>query len=253
MWHRRKGLPDDWAGIVDEHVAMWRRLDDEEREVVAADADWLLRHKHWEAAFGFELDDTITVTIAMHAALLVLGLDVVELREVSAVVVYPSAMQSVGLRAGAVAGTVSDGPLPILGEAHERRGPVLIAWDQAHAASTNPGHGHNVTLHEFAHKLDMVDHVIDGMPPLGGRVDPRRWYEVCTEVFAAMQEGVDRPPLDPYAATDPAEFFAVATEAFFDVPTELEVREPALYDVLRDYYGQDPAERLRRGRRATSG
>ena len=68
-----------------------------------------------------------------------------------------------------------------------------------------------------------------------------------------MQAGVDRPPLDPYGATNPAEFFAVATEAFFDVPTQLEAHEPDLYGVFRDYYGQDPAERLRRGRGATSG
>ena len=63
-----------------------------------------------------------------------------------------------------------------------------------------------------------------------------------------MRAGIDRPPLDAYGATNPAEFFAVATEVFFDVPTQLEVHEPALYAVLRDYYGQDPAERLRRAR-----
>lgn len=248
MWHRRKGLPDDWVEIVEAHVGVWQLLDDDERDTVAANADWLLRHKHWEASFGFELTDAITVTIAVHAGLLVLGLDVDELREVSAVIVYPSAMQSRGERAGPIAGTVSDGPLPILGEAHERRGPVLIAWDEAHAASSDPGHGHNVVLHEFAHKLDMVDQVADGSPVLGRRVDQSRWRAVCTEVFTAMLDGVDRPPLDPYGATNPAEFFAVATEAFFDVPTYLELHEPELFDLFRDYYNQDPAERLRRAR-----
>jgi Mlc titration factor MtfA (ptsG expression regulator) len=253
MFHRRHGLPDDWNDILDAHVAVWRLLDDGEREAVAANADWLLRHKHWEAAFGFELDDTITVTIAVHAGLLVLGLDVDELREVSAVVVYPSAMTSRGERSGPIAGTVSDDPLPILGEAHERRGPVLIAWDEAHAAATDPGHGHNVTLHEFAHKLDMVDQVADGAPRLHHRVDPDRWRSTCAEVFTAMRAGVDREPLDPYGATNPAEFFAVATETFFDVPTQLQHGEPALYDVLRDFYGQDPAARLRRAGGSTSG
>ncbi|MGZ4675000.1 MAG: zinc-dependent peptidase, partial [Acidimicrobiia bacterium] len=158
MLHRRKGLPDDWPDVVAEHVAVWQVLDDGERDTLAAAADWLLRHKHWEAAHGFELTEVMTVTIAMQASLLVLALDVDELREVSAVIVYPAAMVSQGLRAGPIAGTVSDGGLPILGEAHERRGPVLLAWDQAYAASTTPGRGHNVVLHEFAHKLDMVDH-----------------------------------------------------------------------------------------------
>jgi Mlc titration factor MtfA (ptsG expression regulator) len=252
VFHRRPGLPDDWTDLVEENVAVWRLLDDDERATVAATADWLLRHKHWEAAQGFELTTVMTVTIAIEAGLLVLGLDVAELREVSAVIVYPAAMQSVGARLGPVAGTVSDGVVPILGEAHERRGPVLVAWDQAEAAARTPGHGHNVVLHELAHKLDMVDHLVDGRPALGGRVDAQRWFDVCREVFAAMQQGVDRPPLDPYAATNPAEFFAVATESFFDVPNELAHHEPDLYEVLRGYYAQDPAERARRAPRPIS-
>jgi Mlc titration factor MtfA (ptsG expression regulator) len=246
VFHRRQGLPDDWLDVVDEHVAVWRRLTDDERDAVGANAEWLLRHKHWEASFGFELTDVMTVTIAVQAGLLVLGLDVDELREVSAVVVYPSAMQSRGERLGPIPGTVSDGPIPILGEAHERRGPVLVAWDQAAAAARHPGHGHNVVLHELAHKLDMVDHLADGAPVLHHRVDPARWHAVCSEVFLAMQAGTDRPPLDPYGATNPAEFFAVATEAFFEAAGALRAREPDLFGILREYYGQDPAERAER-------
>ncbi|MEP6623654.1 MAG: zinc-dependent peptidase, partial [Acidimicrobiia bacterium] len=89
MLHRRHGLPDLWPTIVEQNVAVWALLDDGDRDAMAAAADWLLRHKHWEAANGFELTDEITVTIAMQAALLVLGLGVEEYREVSAVVVYP--------------------------------------------------------------------------------------------------------------------------------------------------------------------
>ena len=83
MFHRRHGLPDDWVDIVEQHVAVWQWLDDGERTVVAANADWLLRHKHWEASFGFALTDVITVTVAMQAGWLVLGLDVDELRELT--------------------------------------------------------------------------------------------------------------------------------------------------------------------------
>ena len=92
----------------------------------------------------------------------------------------------------------------------------------------------------------MLDQISDGTPRLDGRVVGRRWIEVCTEVFEAMRLGLDRPPLQPYGATNPAEFFAVATEAFFDVPTALAAHEPALYGVLHDYYRQDPAARLTR-------
>jgi len=243
MLHRRRGLPDQWLAIVEEHVAVWRLLEDSDREAMETTIDWLLRHKHWEAARGFELTDEITVTIAAQAALLALELSVDEYREVSAVVVYPTAMISRGAHAGPVSGTVSDGPVPILGEAHDHRGPVLLAWDQADAAARHIGTGHNVVIHEFAHKLDMRDGLVNGSPPLGGRVDPHRWREVCTEAFTALAVGADRPPLQPYGATNPAEFFAVATEAFFDVPASLTRHEPNLYEVLRDFYGYDPPAR----------
>jgi Mlc titration factor MtfA (ptsG expression regulator) len=248
--HRRKGLPDEWQVLVREHVAVWARLDDDERALLGEIADWLLRHKHWEAANGFALTDEITVTIAVQAALLVLGLSVDEYREVGAVIVYPTAMKSAGAHAGPASGTVVDGMVPVLGEAHDRRGPLLLAWDEAREAALRPGSGSNVTFHEFAHKIDMRDDIVDGTPRLGSREAMQRWIEVCTEAYDALRDGLDRPPLRPYGATNTAEFFAVATEAFFDVPVELEHHEPDLYSVFRAYYGQDPAERARRPARA---
>jgi MtfA peptidase len=245
MLHRRRGLPDDWVDIVETNVAMWRVLDSDERALLESTSDWLLRHKHWEAAHGFALVDEITVTIAMQAALLILRLSVDEYREVSAIVVYPTSMQSRGVYAGPVRGTVTDGVVPVLGEAHGRRGPVLLAWDQARDAARNPGRGQNVVFHEFAHKLDMVDNVLDGTPALEHRGDFARWVQVCTEAYDALRAGIERPPLQPYGATNPAEFFAVATEAFFDVPVALVEHEPRLYEVMRDFYKQDPATRSR--------
>ena len=245
MLHRRRGLPDDWVDIVETNVAMWRVLDSDERALLESTSDWLLRHKHWEAAQGFALVDEITVTIAVQAALLILRLSVDEYREVSAIVVYPTAMQSRGVYAGPVRGTVTDGVVSVLGEAHGRRGPVLLAWDQARDAARNPGRGQNVVFHEFAHKLDMVDNVLDGTPALEHRGDFARWVQVCTEAYNALRAGIERPPLQPYGATNPAEFFAVATEAFFDVPVALVEHEPRLYEVMRDFYKQDPATRSR--------
>jgi Mlc titration factor MtfA (ptsG expression regulator) len=245
--HRRQGLPDDWHDVVTANVALWTQLDDEERGLVEATSDWLLRHKHWEAAHGFALDDEIRVTIAVLAAVPVMRIGVDEYREVSAVVVYPTTMQSRGTYAGPAAGTVTDEVVPVLGQAHERRGPVLVAWDDAREAARRPGRGHNVVFHEFAHKLDMLDDLMDGTPPLR-RAARAAWVTTCTEVYGALRAGADRPPLDPYAATNPAEFFAVATEAFFDAAVALERHEPALYGVLRDFYCQDPAERARRPR-----
>jgi Mlc titration factor MtfA (ptsG expression regulator) len=244
--HRHRGLPDGWLEIVEANVAVWQQLDDDERALLEGTSDWLLRHKHWEASNGFELHDDIVVTIAALAAIVVLGLTLDEYREVSAIIVYPSAMQARGTYAGPVPGTVTSGIVPVLGEAHDARGPVLLAWDQALAAARNPGSGHNVVFHEFAHKIDMLDGSVNGTPPLSHRRDLDEWVAVCTEAYDALRAGIDRPPLQPYGATNPAEFFAVATEAFFDSPLLLEAHEPRLYAVLRGYFTQDPAARARR-------
>jgi Mlc titration factor MtfA (ptsG expression regulator) len=238
---RRHGLPDDWETIVTEHVAIWDALDGDEQAMLEGNADWLLRHKYWEAAQGFTLTDEIRVTLAMQAAVPILGLDVDEYREVSAIIVYPSAMLSRGVYAGPAAGTVTDGATPILGEAHDRRGPVIIAWDEAINSSRHPGSGHNVVYHEFAHKIDMLDGVVDGTPPLERDEQRRRWVEVCTAEFEALRAGTDDGFLDGYAAVSPGEFFAVVTESFFDVPIRFEAAKPDLYAVLRDFYRQDPA------------
>jgi len=246
MRFRRRGLPGGWNDIVEERLAIWHLLNDDERAGLEKTADWLLRRKYWEAAQGFALADEITVTIAVQAALLILRLGVREYRGVSAIIVYPTAMRSRGVYAGPVSGTVTDADEAVLGEAHDGRGPVILAWDEVEHAARNPGSGHNVVYHEFAHKLDMLDDIVDGTPPMTSRAELDAWVEVCTDVFEALQAGIDRPPLDPYGATNPAEFFAVATEAFFDVPTELEQREPKLYEALRNFYRQDPAARARR-------
>ena len=185
----------------------------------------------------------MTVTIAVQAALLVLGLSVDQYREVSAIVVHPTTMASRATYPGPIPGTVLADPVTVLGEAHGDRGPVLLAWDQVRHAARHPGTGHNVVFHEFAHKLDMVDHIMDGTPALDDRRQRDRWVAVCTEAYDALRAGAERPPLSPYGATNPAEFFAVATEAFFDAPVALARAEPDLYAVLRDYFNQDPAAR----------
>jgi hypothetical protein len=240
VFHRRKGLPDDWDLVISESWAAWSGFSVDERSGLADIADWLLRHKHWEAAHGFELTDEIATTVALEASLLVLELGTDFYDGVSAIVVHPTTILSRGTYAGPVPGTIVAGPAPLLGEAHDRRGPILIAWDEARRAARHPGSGRNVVFHEFAHKIDMLDGMTDGTPPLKRDAVPR-WVEVCTPVYESLRDGVPRPPLDMYGGTNPAEFFAVATEVFFDVPAELHEHERELYEVLRDFYEQDPA------------
>ena len=199
----------------------------------------------------FALDDTIRVVIAAQAALLILGLTRDHYRMVSAIIVYPAGAMATGERAGPVPGTRTDAPIAIHGLAQDRRGPIIVAWDRADVAR-HPERGHNVVVHEFAHKLDMLDGLVDGTPPIGAAAR-RPWVAVCTEVFTDLRRGNPRPPLRDYGATDPGEFFAVATEAFFDSAVELAGNEPRLYAALADFYRQDPARRVGRGGRPASG
>ena len=117
-------------------------------------------------------------------------------------------------------------------------GPTPLAADTAS--------GHNVVYHEFAHKLDMLDGRADGTPPLHGRAEYARWVEVCSQEYKGLRDRAKRGKpglLDAYGATNEAEFFAVATEHFFDQPVALRHRHPNLYDVLHAFYRQDPAAR----------
>ena len=244
---RRRGLPEDGEALVAGNLAVWAALDEGERQRLLQVADELLARKRWEAARGFALDDTVRVVIAAQAALLVLGLSTDHFRLVSGIVVHPSTVETSGVRPGPSTGTVTDDRLSVLGLAQSGRGPVVLAWDEALAGARRSEPGHNVVLHEFAHKLDMLDGTIDGTPvlPRDVRAD---WVRVCTEVYEDLVAGRPRPPMRWYGATNPGEFFAVATEVFFEQPRELASLEPALYDVLRRFYLQDPAAREARAR-----
>jgi Mlc titration factor MtfA (ptsG expression regulator) len=229
---------------VAQHLAVWPALDAAEQQRLLVVADELLSRKRWEAARGFALDDTVRVVIAAQAALLVLGLSTDHYRLVSGIVVHPTTVETTGVRPGPSRGTVTSDPLSVLGLAQSGRGPVVLAWDEALAGAHRSQPGHNVVLHEFAHKLDMLDGTIDGTPllPRELRAD---WVRVCTGVYQDLVAGRPRPPMRWYGATNPGEFFAVATEVFFEQPAELAALEPELYDVLRRFYRQDPAARER--------
>jgi Mlc titration factor MtfA (ptsG expression regulator) len=239
---RRQGLPEDGPALVAEHLAVWPLLGTDDQQRLLQDIDQLLASKTWEAARGFALDDTVRVVIAAQAALLVLGLSLDHYRGVSGIIVHPTTLHTRGERPGPSAGTVSADRLAVVGLAQGGRGPIVLAWDQALAGAHRDEPGANVVLHEFAHKLDMLDGVVDGTPVLARdlRAD---WVRVCSEVYDDLVAGVPRPPLRWYGATNPGEFFSVATELFFEQPRELQELEPALYDVLLRFYRQDPAAR----------
>lgn len=237
------GFTDEWRAVCARRFRWWPRLSDDERNRLESIALGLIVDKDWEAARDFEVTDEMTVVIAVQAALLVIGLpDVDPYRGVHAIIVHPTTLVLTGEHSQ-VEGLVSDEPMPILGQA-EYNGPVLVAWDQVLDDARHTGNGHNVVLHEFAHKLDMLDGTTDGTPPLADQEQFDRWVRVCTAVYEQVAAGRGGHALSSYAGVNPAEFFAVATEVFFDDPHGLRSEHRDLYQCLADFYRQDPAGRM---------
>jgi MtfA peptidase len=245
---RRDGLPARWREILTSHSALWSVLDDDERTRLGELADALLIDKRWEAARGFVITDEVRTVVAGHAAVLVLELGVEHYDEVGTIVVRsgPMRRREPVPHWGRVDGVVDGSPGPVDGEAHHGDGPVMINWNAARREARNPGLGRDVVLHEFAHKLDMLDGTTDGTPPIADEGARQRWIDVCTAEYDAVRRGEPATILRPYAGVNPGEFFAVATEALFTRPLAMEADKPELYGVLAAYYRQHPAERVRR-------
>lgn len=246
-WRRRPEpvpfLPA-WRTLLDEQVAWWRELDDDERRRLEDLVSAFLADKHWEAARGFEVTEEVRVVVAANACLLVLGLDLEWYRDVHTIIVHRSAQTQRGERQVGTSPVRTDTPRRIHGRTGRSR-PIAVAWDALRREGRFPQRGRNVVHHEFAHQLDVLDGLLDGTPPLEDPADRARWVEVCTAAYEEVGAG-PAPPLRAYAAENPAEFFAVATEVFLNRPDDLEQQRPELYDVLRRFYRQDPAARRRR-------
>lgn len=245
-------FPEAWEEILKQNMGHYRLLDDGEREHLRKLVQVFVAEKHWEGAGGLELTDEVRVTVAGEACLMLLGRDHSLYRGVQSIVVYPSAIvrPKRGRSFFDPGGQPDEGEKAVVGEAH-LDGPVLLSWDAAKKGARNPRDGRNVVIHEFAHKIDMLDRRADGTPPLESREARQSWAEIASEVYLELRRRTERGRksfLDAYGATNEAEFFAVATEHFFEQPIELEQQHRDLYGLLRDYYNQDPADRVRRSR-----
>jgi Mlc titration factor MtfA (ptsG expression regulator) len=247
---RKRPFPAEWEAIVRANVAHYCLLDDAERSELQAMIQVFIEEKHWEGCGGLDLTDEIRVTIAAQACLLQLGLPHDYYRNVESILVYPSTVLPPEHHPGVferVSGPVAP-PVPILGQAFGR-GPVILVWDAVLHGARHPEQGHNVVYHEFAHKLDMLDGAADGTPLLVDRDQFAEWVAVCSFEFLRLRRLAEKGHktfLDAYGATSEAEFFAVATEEFFDRPLALQKHAPNLYRVLSAYYRQDPAGRVNR-------
>lgn len=252
--HRRKKLaaapfPPAWEEIVRRNVVHYCMLNDSERAQLRGLIKVFIAEKSWEGAGGLILSDEIRVTISAQACLLLLGLPHNYYQNVETIIVYPSTVVPPQRKLGFF--EIATGPMelsnPILGQAFQQ-GPVIIIWDAALHGGRHPESGHNVIYHEFAHKLDMLDGAADGTPPLRDRTEYHNWVKTCSQEYLRLKHATKHGKesfLDEYAATNETEFYAVATEQFFDQPDLMIKQAPELYRVLKEYYRQDPASRTK--------
>ena len=247
-WSRRtvreQPFPDAWQAIIDKNVALFVTLTREEQDELRKLVLCFLDEKSFEGVGGVTVDDEKRVTIAAQACFLLLHRDTDIYPKLDSIVVYPSAYKTKNVESLGW-GVVVEREEARLGESWDR-GIVVLAWDAVRAGTMNASDGRNVVLHEFAHQLDQEDGVADGAPELESREQRKTWAHVLGAEYADLQEHVHvgrRSDIDAYGATNPAEFFAVVTEMFFERGAELKVHRPDLYAQFSTFYRQDPASR----------
>ncbi len=243
IWRRRRTLnreplPDDlWQSVV-ARLPFLHGLTRDELERLRQWIILFLHAKRMNAAGGLTLTDEMRVLIAAQACILILNLDLDCYDGWVEIIVYP------GEFVPEYDYTDEDGVVhhirePLSGEAW-LGGPVILSWADA-------GPGHNVVIHEFAHKLDMLNGDANGFPPLHTGMSQQAWsaaFSAAYQDFCVRVNAHEDTDIDPYAAENPAEFFAVMSEAFFEMPLAVKRDYPEVYGQLASFYRQDPAQRV---------
>ena len=236
-------FPQTWLEIIRRNVSYYERLSLAEQQQLQGDIQVFVAEKNFEGCGGLELTDEIKVTIAAYACILLLNRQHDYYPRLQSILVYPDAYTIKSVRR-ATGNTLVEGHEVRLGESW-RSGAVVISWNHVLHRPADPTGSRNVALHEFAHQLDHEDGFDNGAPVLPRSSMYATWARILGQEYQRLSEdaAANRPTfLDKYGATNPAEFFAVITEYFFEQPHRLRERHPELYDELKLYYRQDPAK-----------
>ena len=239
---RQGEFPAQWITILESNLGFYRQLTPTDKRELQEHILVFLAEKRFEGCGGLKIDDEIRVTIAGQACILLLHREPAYYPSLRTILVYPSSYLAKNPYD-------ADDKSHRLGESWQY-GPVVLAWDSSRRGGKNAFDGHNVVLHEFAHQLDQMDGVADGAPTLGRgktfetrKLKYRSWALVFSREFECFERKAakgKKTVIDHYGASNPAEFFATATEAFFEKPLQLKKKRPELYEELRSYYKQDP-------------
>jgi len=236
-----RDIPSAWRATLQRNIPIYGRMSGELQHQLHKLVQQFLYQKKFVGCAGLEVDDEIRVTIAGLACLLLLNRRTGVYPDLHTILVYPSAFL-VPRKQIDDAGVVTEERQDLLGESWGD-GRVILSWDHVQRGAGDWTDGQNVVLHEFAHQLDSESGSNNGAPYLGSDDNYRNWSEVLSRDYANLRADAmysQQSVMDHYGATSPAEFFAVATETFFEKPWQMSERHPDLFSELFKYYRVDP-------------
>lgn len=240
-WKRRE-FPAKWDQFLKKAFPRYTRLPRKVADTLRGEMQVFLEEKNFEPCGGLpEVTEDMKVLVAAQACLLLAGLPKHDgYRSLKSILMYPGTFRDLGLRKFDLR---LDEERTLLGESWES-GSVVLSWDSVKAGARSEDDGINVVFHEFAHQLDQAMGGGDGVPRLSDRRAYERWADIFQREYEDLVEAERRNEytlLDPYGAENPAEFFAVATETFFEEGEAMKEEHPELYEAMKEYYGLDTA------------
>jgi len=237
-----KQFPKSWLSIIESNLSIYKSLTSEQQKELLGYIQVFLKEKQFIGCLGLQITEEIKVTIAAIACLLLFGDRKTYFPNLRSVLVYPHAYIVNELIMNSY--VVEERRVARLGESWTRD-QLVLSWEQIQQDVLNWKDGHNVILHEFAHQLDQEDGQAEGVPILPRVLDYEVWKQVMSAEYLQLCDRVEngqKTVLDNYGATSPAEFFAVATETFFEKPKHLNQKHEVLYELLQRYYRLDPRQ-----------
>ena len=240
-----KPFPKHWINILERNLPAYGRFSPLQQKQLQGFIQVFLQEKQFIGCQGLQVTEEMRVTIAAIACLLLFGDRRTYFPNLRSILIYPHAYV---VRETSIndANVVEEKMIARLGESWTKD-QVIVSWEQIVYDIHHWQDGHNLILHEFAHQLDQEDGIAEGVPILPRALDYEAWSRVMTNTYLALCDQVEhnrQTILDYYGATNPAEFFAVATETFFEKPKQLQQKHPSLYELLQRYYRLDPLDLL---------
>ena len=234
-------LDAKYISLLEAHMRIYRKLPQKLRDELHGHINVFLDRKNFIGKAGVEITDQIRIVVAGNACLLLLQGNGRRFTGFSSILIYPETYVAHGVQHDGL--ITSQQPSLRAGESW-MRGPIVLSWADTLAGSSNAEDGHNVVIHEFAHKLDEQSGHMNGLPVLRAHSHYEQWSQVLNEEFDALAKRAKKRKnkvLDAYGTVSPAEFFAVATESFFEKSAQMKKRLPDLYEQLQTFYKLDPA------------